>query len=110
MKKETPFILLRVGLAFAFLYAAISAFITPSSWLGFLPSFLRTTTILALFSIVEIIVALWLLSGKKVFYASILSVLMLLGIILFNLGALEIIFRDVTILLAALALVYHSKK
>ena len=32
--------LLRIGLAFVFLYAAISSLMHPDEWVGYLPSFL----------------------------------------------------------------------
>ena len=110
--KDIPALLLRIGLAFSLLYAAISSFITPSSWIAFLPTFLKFTAILHIFSIIEIILALWLLSGKKLFYGAGLTSLALFGIVIANIGSLDIIFRDITILLAALALTYigYNKK
>ncbi len=104
---------LRVGLAIVFLYAAVAAFLDPNSWIGFLPSPLRAMlpaqALLTAFSIYEIILALWLLSGKKTYYAAILSGLTMLAIIVFNMGALDIIFRDVAILFMALALATLSR-
>ena len=97
-------LLLRLGIAFSFAYASIAAFINPTSWIGFLPTFLQNNTFLNIFSTGEIVLAIWLISGWKTFYPALLSALAMLGIIIFNLGALDIVFRDVTILLAALAL------
>ena len=101
-------LLLRLGLAFSFFYAAIASFVNPASWIGFFPSFLRSGSILFLFSIFEIIIGLWLVLGKKVFYAAVLSALSILGIIVFNFGAMDIVFRDVSILLMAIALAVLS--
>jgi len=99
---------LRAGLALVFLYAAISSFLNPSSWIGFIPLFLRNLVdanlLLTLFSIYEIILGVWLLSNRAIFYASLLSALTMLGIIISNFGALDIVFRDIAILFSAIAL------
>ncbi len=101
-------LLLRIGLAFAFLYAAIGSFLAPDSWIGFFPPFLRNifppNLLLVGFSVYEILLGLWLLWGGYAFYSASLAVLTLLGIIIPNLGALDIIFRDVGLLFAALGL------
>ena len=102
-------ILLRLGLAFSFIYAAISSFINPSSWIGFFPSFLQNDILLMIFSIYEILLGIWVFSGKKLFYSSVLSSLTLFGIIVFNFGAFDIVFRDVAILAMAIALALLSK-
>lgn len=108
-KMKLTNILLRVGLAFSFLFAAISSFQDPSSWVGFLPGFVSRIVepflFLKLFSFVEVFVGLWLLSGRYVVYAAYISALMLLGIIVFNLPLMQILFRDVSILFISLALI-----
>jgi len=100
--------LLRLGLAFSFLYVAYASFQNPLNWIGFLPQFLRdlapATTLLIGFSIYEIVLGLWLLSGKRLMLASLLAAATLFGIVVFNWGALEIVFRDISLGLAALAL------
>lgn len=100
--------LLRIGLASVFLYAAVAAFIEPDAWIGYLPIFLRhmfpANLLLAGFSAYQILLSFWLLSGKKALYAALLSALTLVGIIIANIGALDIVFRDFAILFAALAL------
>lgn len=60
--------------------------------------------LLTLFSVYEIILALWLLIGKQLFYAGLLSAATLIGIAAFNLGAIDIVFRDISLALSALAL------
>ncbi len=99
---------LRLALSIPFLYAALAAFLTPESWLGFLPGwvgFIMPAEIaLSLFSIFQLILSLWLLSGKWLRYSSPLAAVTLLGITVFNVGALDIVFRDVGLLLAAVAL------
>ena len=107
-------LLLRLGIAFSFFYVAIFSFINPTNWVGFLPSFLTNIIsgdiLLPIFSVYEIMLGLWLISNKKIFYASILSSITLLSIIILNFGALDIIFRDISILLASIALTFLSKE
>lgn len=105
---------LRLGIAIVFLYAAIASFITPSNWIGFLPAWLKDiipgTILLFAFSVYEIILSLWMLSGKKLFYASVLSTLTLFLIIISNVSELDILFRDMAILFSAVALIFLSYK
>ena len=108
-KSDKVSLILRVCLAFSFIYVAISSFISPQNWVGFLPEFLPGNFItenyfLLSFSIFELILGVWLLSNKKIYYASIVSSVVLFGIIIFNLGAMDIIFRDVSLFLASIAL------
>lgn len=104
---------LRIGIAFTFFYAAIFSFLNPNDWIGFLPIFLRnlfpTVIILMAFSLYELIFGFWLLSGKFQFYGALFSALTILGIIVSNLGASDIIFRDIGLFFAALALVFLSR-
>lgn len=106
-------LLLRLGLAGAFAYVAAASFYDPFSWIGFFPPFLReiipAQILLTVFSVYEIILALWLLLGRKLFYAALLSAATLIGIVVFNLGAMDILFRDVALALAALALAALSR-
>lgn len=55
-------------MAFAFLYAGFGALTSPQNWLVYLPPFLGQimplATILVVFGIFEILLALWLVSGK----------------------------------------------
>lgn len=106
--------LLRIGLAIVFLYAAIASFLDPLAWIGFFPSFLRdlfdANKLLMFFSVFEIALALWLLSGARAFLSGIVAAATLSGIILGNLEILDIVFRDVAILFAALALVVLHKE
>lgn len=100
--------LLRLGLAFVFLYAAISAFRHPYEWVGYLPTFFAksfaATTVLRAFEVVEILLAIWLLSGRYLRYAGLLAAAMLVGIVVLNPTQLIITFRDVGLALTALAL------
>lgn len=108
-------LLLRIGVAFAFIYPAVSAYFEPLSWIGFFPDFLRDVApseifLLNAFGIYEIIIALWILIARNIFIPSILAVIYLFGIVIFNLPSLDIIFRDISIMLMAVALaVLHYK-
>lgn len=103
------YLLLRVGVAFAFIYPAISAFVNPTNWIGFLPAFIATETFLIVWGVIEIILGLWILSGKKIFIPSVLASLALLGVIVLNFSQMDIIFRDITILFTTVALALNSK-
>lgn len=115
--KKIPVFFLRFGLAFVFLYAGIFGFLNPTDWIGFLPNWVKDVipfglsdqNILALFSATEIIMGILLLLGIQVFFVSLLSSVMLLGIVAFNWGALDILFRDVGLFFAALALMFLAR-
>lgn len=104
---------LRGGVAFAFLYPPYAALMDPTGWLGYFPHFVLTTAasmgipelvVLHGFGILEVIIALWLISGYKVYYPAAAAVLMLAAIVVLDLRDFEVLFRDVSIALAAGAL------
>ncbi|MBI4193100.1 MAG: hypothetical protein HY536_00555 [Candidatus Colwellbacteria bacterium] len=101
-------LLLRAGIAILFSYAAVSSFFQPDLWIGYLPLALRdlipTPPLMILFSVFELGLALWVLSGLRLFYAALTVAFVLVTIIVTNLSELPIIFRDVAVLCAALAL------
>ena len=109
-KPDLPSLLLRVGLAFVFLYAGIASLQQPLEWEGYVPhvvsSMLGITNGLRVIAIGEIILGMWLLTGKYAKYAAAVSALMFAGIILVNLNQLLITFRDIGLLFAALALYF----
>jgi cobalamin biosynthesis protein CobD/CbiB len=107
--ERTVLLVLRVGLAFAFLYPPVSAYFNPLAWIGYFPSFLRNivgsdTLLLYGFGIIEVVIALWLLWGKYIFYPAVAAVVILFGVVLFNLPQIDILFRDLVILATAVAL------
>ena len=112
-KNKFAIVSLKLGLAFAFFYAAASSFANPTAWFGFFPSFLTSEIssgiLLPAFSVYEALLGLWLLSNKKIFYAAILSAATMLGIVIFNLGVMEIVFRDVAIFFMAITLAALTK-
>lgn len=110
-------ILLRIGLAGTLAYAAIASLITPTSWIGFFPAFLvdfssafiSHEVLLGFFSVLELFLAAWLLSGFKPLGAGIATAGLFAGIFLANLGALDLVFRDGGLFFAALALAFLSR-
>ena len=104
---------LRSGLAIVFLYAGIASLISPENWIGYIPQFIQNnfsaSVLLILFSVYEISIGLWLLSNKKIFYASILSSKIMFLIIIFNFSVFDVVFRDIAILFMAISLVILSK-
>lgn len=105
---KTTYLLLRIGVAFAFIYPPIDTLFDPYSWLGYFPKFMHGIVpdmlLLNSFGLVEAIIALWILSGNKIFIPSSAATLMLIGIILFNLADFQIVFRDVPIAFMSSAL------
>ena len=102
-------IVLRLGVAFALLYPALNAVFDPYAWVGYFPTFMRgfvpDLVLLHLFGIVEVVLAHWILSGRRVFYPALITVGLLVLIILLNLGDFQVVFRDLSIALMALSLV-----
>lgn len=106
--------LLRIGVAFAFLYPPLDALAYPDSWLGYFPQFLLTSGIpggvlLHGFGVIEVGIALWILSGWHIEWPAALAAVMLVAIVACNLVQLEILFRDLAIAAAALALAADAR-
>ena len=106
-------LLLRIGIAAVFLYAAIASTLQPLNWVGYFPEFVRNaapvTIILPLFSLGQLILVFWLLSGKRTYFAAIIASITLALIIIANVRIFDIVFRDVAIFCAAVALACLSK-
>src|SRR6185437_8291279 len=98
-------LLLRIGLASVFLYAAVAATLQPQNWIWYFPAFLRNLLpqqiLLGGFSLYQLLLSIWLLTGRRIFYAAMLTSLTTLGIIVANLSVIDIVFRDVAIFFAA---------
>jgi uncharacterized membrane protein YphA (DoxX/SURF4 family) len=105
--------LLRIGLAAVFLYAGISSLQHPLEWIGFLPTFMTkvvaATTPIKVFAIYELVLSIWLLSGKYLKYCALLCALTLTGIVVTNMSQLITTFRDVGLAFMALALFFVEK-
>jgi len=107
-QEDKASLLLRFGLATVFLYAAISSLVSPRDWIGYVPDFvqvlLSAEVALTGLSIVELILAAWLVSGVYVRYAALVAATLLAGVTISNLSLLPISFRDIGLFFAALAL------
>jgi uncharacterized membrane protein YphA (DoxX/SURF4 family) len=105
-------ILLRLSIASVFLYAAIAATLQPFNWIGYIPQVARNIfpaqMLLLGFSLYELMLGMWILSGWKAMYAASLAALTLLGIIVANFSQIDILFRDFAIFFAAVALAFAS--
>ena len=105
-------IALRIGVAFAFLYPPINALFDPYSWLGYFPAFMRgivpDMVLLHAFGVFEIVIALWILSGIRIRYPSVVATLVLCAIVLFDSNNFAVLFRDLSIATASLALALFS--
>lgn len=101
--------LLRVGLAFVYVYASIEIYLHPANFLKYIPDcilhYISKDLFLDIFGVVEIALALWLLSGWKGHVPSLLSVFFMVGIVAFNMEHFQVLFRNVAIAFGALALV-----
>ncbi len=113
-QEKTINLLSRIAVAFAFLYPPIDALSNPDSWIGYFPGFMHgyipDLVLLHAFGLVEVVIALWILSGRKIFLPSLMAALMLVMIVLFNLNSFEILFRDLSIAMMALALAMKARK
>ena len=100
-----PHLLLRLAVAFSFSYPPIAALIEPDSWIGYFPAFIpASVTLLHVFGAIELILALWIVFGKRIAIPSVLAALILLAIVVLNGAQFDILFRDISIALAAIAL------
>lgn len=116
---NTAHLLLRLGVAFAFLYPAIAALYAPDNWIGYLPPFLQSwaagvgvssVVLLHCFGFVEVVIALWILSGKKIFWPSVAATVLLLAIVGIHSNQFEVLFRDLSIAAGAIALAIVARK
>ena len=114
---SVPELLLRASLAFSFIYPPIAALIKPYDWVGYIPTALQDLvaphTILFLHGIggVEVLLAIWIMFGKKIFAPSVVAGAFLIAIVIMNPTQFDILFRDVSLAGIALALMYlHRPK
>ncbi|MBI5798567.1 MAG: hypothetical protein HZB10_01380 [Candidatus Yonathbacteria bacterium] len=109
---KNAILLLRLGIAFAFLYPALSSFIDPSAWIGYVPVwidfFLPREIFLLIFSPVEIIVALGVLFWNNAL-PSLVASIMLISIVVFNSNEFSVVFRDLSIAIMAFGLAFLVK-
>lgn len=108
---STGHFLLRAGIAFAFIYPPVSALSDPIAWAGYFPPFIQafpvdTVILLHIFGVIEIAIAFWLLSARRLRVPAMLAAGILLLIVVFNMNDFGVLFRDVSLALAALALAF----
>jgi uncharacterized membrane protein len=105
---------LRIGLAFAFAYAGIGGFVNPQNWVGYFPDFVQhlmpVSVLLGVWGAVELLLAAALLFMRNVFLPAVIAAVLVLGVTVTNLASFDIVFRDVTIFFAALALASLTKQ
>ncbi len=107
-------IALRSGVAIAFIYPPIAAFLNPDAWLGFIPLYIRDIVpndelFLIAFGLSELILAAWILFGRRIRIPSIIASVYLLGIVGLNWQYSDLLFRDISILGASIALALRSR-
>jgi uncharacterized membrane protein YphA (DoxX/SURF4 family) len=102
--------LLRIGLALVFLYAGVASLQHPLEWAGFLPHFLTraftATVLIKGFALYELVLAVWLVSGRLRKYSSLVCAMTLAGIVITNPSQLITTFRDIGLVCMALALFF----
>jgi hypothetical protein len=100
--------LIRFGLAFVFGYAAFEMYFRPENFIRYVPTFISNHEHIELFlkgfGIKEILLSVWLLTGWKGHYAALVSLFLIVGITGSNLEYFPVLFRNVAIGFAALAL------
>ena len=113
-KEQVPSFLIRFGLLFVFLYAAISEFIHPETFLHYIPSFISQIVpahiFLTLFAIYEIFLAVWIISRIKAELSAVFATLTICAITLFNVASFDVVFRNISILFSSLALFYLDRE
>jgi uncharacterized membrane protein YphA (DoxX/SURF4 family) len=114
-------LIIRIGLAAVFIYAAIDALREPDAWISYIPSFIPhyepsffqitpAKITLDIVSVFQLVLAALLLIGRYVKYAAAISAALLAGIVVFNFSTFLITFRDVGLVAAAVALVFLDKQ
>ena len=107
-------LLIRLGLAFVFLWAAVFMTFYPEKYIHYFPQFMRDLVpgylLLHVFAVFEVILSFFLIIGRFTFIAAIISFLTMLSLTMVNLGEFPVLFRNVSIILSALALVIQSRK
>ena len=112
---NTSRLLLRLALTFAFFYPAYGFWTNPNDWLGYIPAFMRNVglsqdVLLMLIAGFHLVLALWILSGWRIFLPSLIATVFLGSVVYFNWNQLDILFRDISLALAALSLAFSNRR
>lgn len=105
-----PGLLMRLAVAFSFIYPAVSAWFDPYAWIGYFPAFALNSAgnnaelLLHAWGALEILLALWVLFAVRVYIPSIIMAALLMAVVIVNPAQFPILFRDISIALAALSL------
>ena len=111
-------LLIRIGLAIVFAYAAIDAFREPGAWISFIPAvmtkFVDAKLALDVISVVQLVLAAVLVWGRYIKQAALVAIALLGGIMVTNIATFLVTFRDIGLVTAAAALLFlddsRSKK
>lgn len=105
-------LILRLGIAFVFLWFGIDKFIHTVNWIGWVPQWMQALIPFSMNAfmygqgVIETIIGLMLLVGYKVRFASLLASITIAGVLisLIGTGQAEIMVRDTGLLAASLSL------
>ncbi|HEX5774814.1 MAG TPA: hypothetical protein VFY28_02545 [Candidatus Paceibacterota bacterium] len=104
----------RGAVAFAFLYPPLSALTDPYSWIGYFPGFLLDAVapsemlLLYAFGVLQVLLAVLILFMARPWLPSLAAAVVLVAIVAASPSQFPILFRDLSLALAALALaLYH---
>lgn len=104
-------LLLRVGLAFVFIFAGVAALSNPSNWIGYIPAWVSNTLpfpaeiFLKIHASADILIGVLLLLGLWIRWVALAGALFLLSIVIFY-GVDEVTFRDIGLIGALLSIVF----
>lgn len=105
--------LLRIGVAFALLYPAVMSFVSPEKWIGRLPavisSFMAPKTFLMLLAAYEILFAILILIKPDPGWIAGIVFLTFALTAVFTYSDFDLVYQNVTMGLAALALAFFGK-
>jgi uncharacterized membrane protein YphA (DoxX/SURF4 family) len=112
---STTNLLLRIGLAFAFIYPPLSALIDPYAWVGYLPDVflslpVESMVLLHIFGLIELIIGILLLLDFHTRKVSAVAGVILFVIVAYHYKQMDVLFRDIPILLMAVALALSNKR
>jgi uncharacterized membrane protein YphA (DoxX/SURF4 family) len=106
--------LLRLALGFPFLYASFGSLTSPKDWIWYIPDWLAhilpPEPLLLGHGAFELFLGAWLLTGKKTMIAAYVAATDLTINTLLNIQTFNVVFRDVGLLAAAIALVLLHKE